>query len=83
MALELESSLARGDELFGDTVDSAESLTTALHQFERARLAKLVPMIGAIQTMQTVMSYTPSSLLSLFNSFPWVKSQVVHFANSR
>lgn len=83
LAYQLEASLARGGDLFGSTVDAHEELTGALHSFERARVAKLVPMLGAIHTMQTVMSWTPSAFLSIANSLPWLKSQVVAFANSR
>ena len=83
LVVQLESSLAQGYELFGVGQDSAESLTNALTQFERARIAKLVPMMGAIQSLQTVMAWTPAPLLSLFNIIPFVKEQVVSFANSR
>lgn len=83
LAIELEASLAQGFELFGDTVDSAEALTSALTAFERARVAKLVPMLGAIHSMQTLMAWTPSALLSALNALPWLKSQVVSYANSR
>lgn len=75
--------MAHGFEPFGRTVDSAEALTNALTAFERARVAKLVPMMGAIHSMQTVLAWTPSVFLSALNALPWVKSQVVSFANSR
>ncbi|KAH9407233.1 putative ubiquinone biosynthesis monooxygenase [Tyrophagus putrescentiae] len=83
LALALEGALSQGAELFGDTVDSAEALTSALAAFERARVAKLVPMMGAIHSMQTLMAWTPAALLSALNALPWLKSQVVSYANSR
>ncbi|KAJ6220596.1 hypothetical protein RDWZM_006408 [Blomia tropicalis] len=83
LAYQIETCLSNGFNPFGFTADSSESLSDSLRQFERNRIAKLIPMMGAIQSVQTMMSWTPASALSILDSLPWVKTQMVKFANSR
>lgn len=79
----LEKKLNAGYELFSGSNDSREALSQSLFEFERTRVMKLVPMLAAINTMQTLFCLMPSSTLSLFNQINWIKSEVVSFANSR
>lgn len=79
----MEGKLRVGFEVFGTNSEAREQLSLALLAFERERVKKLVPMLAAINSMQTVFSWTPSALLSVFDQLGWLKSGVVSFANSR
>lgn len=75
----LREGLERGDDIFQDS----QSLESCLQAFEMKRQAKLLPMMAAVASMQTVFGFTPSSLISSFNHLSLLKNEVVKFANTR
>ncbi|XP_075680789.1 ubiquinone biosynthesis protein COQ6, mitochondrial [Dermatophagoides pteronyssinus] len=79
----LESKSSAGYELFASRSDSYEALSQALFDFERCRVLKLIPMMAAIHSMQTLFHFTPSVLLPIVNQMDMAKKLIVSFANSR
>ncbi|KAF7491654.1 Ubiquinone biosynthesis monooxygenase COQ6 [Sarcoptes scabiei] len=79
----LEHQLSIGNDIFSPTTTSTELLSQALFEFERSRVLKLVPMLSAIHSMQTLFKYTPSVILPIFNQIDLIKNLIVSFANSR
>nr|XP_046914517.1 ubiquinone biosynthesis monooxygenase COQ6, mitochondrial-like [Dermatophagoides farinae] len=79
----LDSKLSAGYELFASRSDSHEALSQALYDFERCRVLKLIPMMTAIHSMQTLFHFTPSVLLPIVNQMDMAKKLIVSFANSR
>ena len=72
--------LSRGENLFADY--SKNVLKKCLYDFESERQLKLIPMMGAIHSMQELFNLVPSSALSAFNQMNFIKQQIVSFANS-
>jgi ubiquinone biosynthesis monooxygenase Coq6 len=83
LAEQLEQSLARGQNIFSGNSETDEELVKSLFAFERQRQFKLIPMMAAVASMQSLFTSVPSSLLSQFNALSVVKNEIVKFANSR
>jgi hypothetical protein len=79
----LNDGLAEGNNLFSGQSHADERLVKSLTTFERNRQLKLMPMMAAVMTMQSVFSLTPSSLATQLNHLQHLKNEMVKFANSR
>lgn len=79
----LNDGLAEGNNLFSGQPHADERLVKSLTTFERNRQLKLMPMMAAVMTMQSVFSLTPSSLATQLNHLQHLKNEMVKFANSR
>lgn len=74
----LHNELSCGEDPFADD----NLLTQTLFDFERLRQTKVIPMMAAIHSMQTLFNYAPSPALRVFDNLSFIKKQIVKFANS-